>query len=154
MHPGITRKEDALHPSGTPTVRDRNSILARNGRIVSRLNTATELPMSGSGGATALPRLFRHQHLRYGRERRLGLPLTVPEQRIVRAPPVEPRVAIAQSPERDARDVITVLEKDAERVGIASRQRLLHLVWKSSGVRIGGWCRGLARRGPPGRRQQ
>ena len=55
---------------------------------------------------------------------------------------VEPGVGIADTPERHARDVVAMLQKYAEGVGVPLRERPLHVLWQP--VRVG-ICRGRRR---------
>src|SRR5204863_3098162 len=88
-------------------------------------------PGNGTGSSAVL------QDVHDGVECRFGLALTIPEQRIVHAPAVQPGVGIAQSPEGDARDGIAMFQEHAEHVGVAPRQLLLYLRRQTSRVRIG-----------------
>ena len=80
--------------------------------------------------------------LRGRRQRRLGLELAVPQERVVRAafhrPVVQPRAAVIKAPERDAREYagVAVLRQHLEQFAVALGELLLHVGGQAVLVRV------------------
>ena len=77
--------------------------------------------IAGTPCRLACPR----EHIENGLERGFRPALPIPQQRIVRAPAIEPRVSVTQAPEGDACHGIAMFEEDAEDVGVPLRELLL-----------------------------
>lgn len=83
-------------------------------------------------------------------ESRFGLILPVEEEWVIgpaaNGPAIQPAIAVVDTPERNATDLVFMLHKELEQGFVVSRQLRLHRVGQSVGVRV---RRGVGRHALP-----